>query len=112
MEASTSAGVILVIIECMKQIHSKELLDFTRKLKKQADIQLYDFKIDYRGTINSVDYWNDLSLLTSSGLIELIEDPKDIRLAITERGSNKISELGLELPPQIVETLPQFCKGN
>lgn len=106
MEASTSAGVILKIIECENEIHSKELLELTRNLRKQADIRLYDYKIDYRGIINSADYWNDLSLLTSSGLIMLIEDTKDIKLAITERGSNKINELELELPSQIIEALP------
>lgn len=109
MEASTSAGVILKIIECMREIHSKQLLDLTKNLKKQADIQLYTYKIDYTGNLNSADYWNDLSLLASSGLIKFIgENPK---LAITERGLDTIRELELELPPQIVEALPpEVCR--
>jgi len=106
MEVSTSAGVILKIIEDRKRIHSKELLELTRNLRRKTDIQLYSYKIDYTGKINSADYWDDLSLLTSSGLIGLIgENPT---IVITERGLNTIKELGLELPSQIAEVLTEI----
>ncbi len=105
MDVSTSAGAILKIIQSRKKVHSKELLEFTRYLKERA-IQLYTYKIDYMGHPNSTDYWDDLSLLASSGLIGFKgENPT---LFITERGLKTIDDLGLELPPQIDEALTEF----
>ena len=110
MDASTSAGVILKLIEDKEEVHSKELLELTRNLRKQADIQLYTYKIDYMGHLNSPDYWNDISLLTSSGLIGLKgENPT---LVITKRGLKTIRELELKLPPQIVEALKEIQWGK
>ncbi|MFZ3384923.1 MAG: hypothetical protein WA144_13450, partial [Candidatus Methanoperedens sp.] len=58
--------------------------------------------------VNSVEYWNDLSLLKSSGLIGFTgNNPK---LNITDRGLNIIKRFELELPQQIIQALPEICK--
>lgn len=107
MEVSTSAGIILKLMECVKEMHSKELLKITTKLKDEAEVDIYTYKIDYRGNVNSVDYWNDLSLLKSSGLIQFTgNNPK---LNITEKGLKIIKQFELELPQHIVQALPEIC---
>lgn len=108
MEVNTSTGVILKLVEFLNEIHSKELLEITKKLKETFEIQLYAYKVDYTGKINSADYWNDISLLASSDLIKLTGD--NPKLSITDRGLNTIQELELELPTQINEVLPQISQ--